>query len=78
MNNYLIVGVSSGIGKELTKQIEASGNQVIGTFHRHEPEVTASNIQFHHMEAFLVSDKASWITGQILHIDGGMASLKTH
>jgi 3-oxoacyl-[acyl-carrier protein] reductase len=26
---------------------------------------------------FLLSDSASWITGQILHIDGGMSSVKT-
>jgi NAD(P)-dependent dehydrogenase (short-subunit alcohol dehydrogenase family) len=26
--------------------------------------------------AFLVSEKSSWITGQIIHIDGGMSSVK--
>jgi NAD(P)-dependent dehydrogenase (short-subunit alcohol dehydrogenase family) len=25
---------------------------------------------------FLISDKSSWITGQILHVDGGMSTLK--
>ncbi|MFT4601448.1 MAG: NAD(P)-dependent dehydrogenase (short-subunit alcohol dehydrogenase family) [Arenicella sp.] len=26
--------------------------------------------------AFLISEKASWISGQIIHVDGGMSSLK--
>lgn len=28
------------------------------------------------MAAFLLSDKASWISGQIMHVDGGYAALK--
>lgn len=29
-----------------------------------------------HMAEFLLSDKSSWITGQVLHVDGGISSLK--
>ena len=28
------------------------------------------------MAAFLLTDKSSWMTGQILHVDGGMSSLR--
>ncbi len=35
---------------------------------------TATDIA--NMAAFLLSDKSSWITGQILHVDGGMGSIK--
>ena len=29
-----------------------------------------------HMAAFLLSDAAAWMSGQILHVDGGMSTLK--
>ena len=35
---------------------------------------TASDIA--NMAAFLLSEKAAWITGQIMHVDGGMSTIK--
>jgi NAD(P)-dependent dehydrogenase (short-subunit alcohol dehydrogenase family) len=35
---------------------------------------TAADIA--NMASFLLSEKASWITGQVLHVDGGMGSVK--
>ncbi len=35
---------------------------------------TASDIA--NMAAFLLSENASWITGQIMHVDGGMSTIK--
>ncbi len=35
---------------------------------------TANDIA--NMAAFLLSEKANWITGQILHVDGGMSTVK--
>ena len=35
---------------------------------------TAKNIA--DMAAFLLSEKGSWISGQIFHVDGGMSTLK--
>ena len=28
------------------------------------------------MAEFLLSEKGNWISGQVLHVDGGMSSLK--
>lgn len=38
MKNYLIIGGSSGIGKELVKILETSGNNVYATYHQHRME----------------------------------------
>lgn len=49
MQHYLIIGGSSGIGKELATQISQSGDQVFATFNKNEPTEADSPIQFHHL-----------------------------
>ena len=49
MQNYLIIGGSSGIGKELATHLSQSGNQAIATFHKSETKIENTHIHFHHL-----------------------------
>lgn len=44
---------------------------------RHPLKRIGSAEDIANVAAFLLTEKATWITGQILHVDGGMSSLKT-
>lgn len=48
MKNYLIVGGSSGIGKALTQQLAAAGEQVFATYNQTSAEV--AGVAFHHLD----------------------------
>lgn len=50
MQHYLIIGASSGIGKELAGQLAKAGKQVIGTFNKNKPIAENPNIHFHHVD----------------------------
>ena len=43
---------------------------------RHPLKRIGTTTDIANMAAFLLSEKSSWITGQILHVDGGMSSIK--
>jgi NAD(P)-dependent dehydrogenase (short-subunit alcohol dehydrogenase family) len=43
---------------------------------RHPLKRIGTSEDIANMAAFLLSEKASWITGQIFHVDGGMSSIK--
>ncbi len=43
---------------------------------RHPLKRVGTPADISQMACFLLSDKASWITGQILHVDGGMSTIK--
>lgn len=43
---------------------------------RHPLKRIGTSEDIANMATFLLSEKASWITGQVLHVDGGMSTLK--
>ena len=50
MQNYLIIGGSSGIGQELATRLSQSGNEVFATFNNREPANENSRVHFHHLD----------------------------
>jgi NAD(P)-dependent dehydrogenase (short-subunit alcohol dehydrogenase family) len=49
MATYLIIGASSGIGKQLATQLAESGHQVFGTYHLHQPDTIHPMIHFQNL-----------------------------
>lgn len=49
MGNYLIIGGSSGIGKELAAQLRKEGHTVYATYRNTEPDRNAG-IEYHHLD----------------------------
>ncbi|MEO6537714.1 MAG: SDR family oxidoreductase [Ferruginibacter sp.] len=49
MQHYLIIGGSSGIGKQLATQLTETGNQVIATFNKSEPVNENPHLHYHHL-----------------------------
>lgn len=49
MKNYLIVGASSGIGKELAAQLSAAGHKVYGTYNEGDVSGSDGFIEYYHV-----------------------------
>ena len=49
MNNYLIIGGSSGMGLELALQLADLGHAVTATFNTHTPDFKHENIKYHQL-----------------------------
>ncbi|GAC1385685.1 MAG: SDR family oxidoreductase [Ginsengibacter sp.] len=47
MNNYLVIGGSGGIGREIASQLEASGNHVFATYNKNKPDNVTAHIEYH-------------------------------
>jgi NAD(P)-dependent dehydrogenase (short-subunit alcohol dehydrogenase family) len=47
MKKYLIVGASSGIGKELARQLHAAGHHVFATYNNNPVETVDNRFQYH-------------------------------
>lgn len=50
MQHYLIIGASSGIGKELASQLSHTGQQVVATYNKHTPSDESPSIRFHQLD----------------------------
>lgn len=48
--NYLIIGGSSGIGKEIVKQISASDSNIIATYNKNETKPGHDNVNYYHLD----------------------------
>jgi len=58
-------------GKFLSNDKKKEGNA-----ERHPLKRIGSSEEIAEMAAFLLSDRSSWMTGQIIHLDGGMSSIR--
>ncbi|NQW42173.1 MAG: SDR family oxidoreductase [Bacteroidetes bacterium] len=58
MKNYLIVGASSGIGKQLAEQL-AINNNVLGTFNKHP--IDSDTIQYHFLDVLATEYDLSFL-----------------
>jgi NAD(P)-dependent dehydrogenase (short-subunit alcohol dehydrogenase family) len=46
MKNYIIIGASTGVGRQLALNLAGAGAQVFGTFHQHEPNDEVQNLKY--------------------------------
>ena len=49
MANYLIIGASSGIGKQLAEQLSEAGHEVFGTYFKDDMSTVKNKIQYHYL-----------------------------
>lgn len=60
----------------LAEKLLNTTEKMDGASKRHPLQRFGQTADIAEMACFLLSDKAGWITGQVLHVDGGMSTLK--
>ncbi len=60
----------------LSEKLTNSPEKIDGAAQRHPLKRIGKAEEIAELVCFLLSEKASWMTGQILHMDGGMSSIK--
>jgi NAD(P)-dependent dehydrogenase (short-subunit alcohol dehydrogenase family) len=62
----------------LAGKLLSSDEKIAANGNRHPMKRVGEAADIAEMAAFLLSEKSSWITGQILPVDGGMSTLRTN
>jgi NAD(P)-dependent dehydrogenase (short-subunit alcohol dehydrogenase family) len=50
MKTYIVIGASSGIGKEITRQLVAKSHRVIGTYYKDPVESDQPGLEYHYLD----------------------------
>ncbi len=61
----------------LAARLLSSNEKKLASAERHPLKKVGEASDIASLASFLLSDESSWITGQIIHIDGGMSTLRT-
>lgn len=66
MKNILIIGASSGIGKQLANQLATGGDQVFGTYFQHDIAADApAGVQYHFLDVNAPAYDLSFLPDQL-------------